>query len=137
MAAAYPAGPPPMTMMSKLYVGIGSRDDMETASACHCRLVGGDFRSDNDVMTVAAIREPRREFRVGTLGWTADDLDNPKIERLWEKGRYEIVEGVLTEMPPAQFDAGEPLIDLLAILKSHVRRKKLGGGFAIETDVII
>src|SRR3954453_1271396 len=137
MAAAYPAGPPPMTMMSKLYVGIGSRDDMETAPACHCRLVGGDFRSDNDAMTVAAIREPRREFRVGTLGWTADDLDNPKIERLWEKGRYEIVEGVLTEMPPAEFDSSKRLLRLVRVLADHVDEQGVDGSFAMEVDLIV
>ncbi|HEX3357197.1 MAG TPA: Uma2 family endonuclease, partial [Tepidisphaeraceae bacterium] len=83
------------------------------------------------------LESPRRKFKVGTLGWTADDLDDPRIERLWEKGRYEIVEGVLTEMPPAQFDAGEPLIRLLSRLQTYVDRKKLGGGFAVETDIII
>jgi Uma2 family endonuclease len=89
-------------------------------------------------MTLAVSQSPKKKrFAVGTLGWTADDLDDPRIERLWEKGRYEIVEGVLTEMPPAQYDAGEPLISLLSHLKNHVKRKKLGGGFAIETDVII
>lgn len=81
--------------------------------------------------------EEKRAFKVGTLGWTADDLDDPRIERLWEKGRYEIVEGVLTEMPAAQVDAGESLIRLVTSLLAHVNWKKLGGGFAVETDIII
>jgi len=47
------------------------------------------------------------------------------------------VEGVLTEMPPAQFDAGQPLLRLLSLLQNYVDRYKLGGSFAIETDVIV
>ena len=79
----------------------------------------------------------QKDFKVGTLGWSAADLDDPQIEKLWDNGRYEIVEGVLTEMPPAQFDAGEPLISLMGILKNHAKRKKLGGGFAVETDIVL
>jgi len=47
----------------------------------------------------------RRKFEVGTTGWTADDLDDERIERHWESGRYEIVEGVLNEdeIHPALF----------------------------------
>jgi Uma2 family endonuclease len=86
-------------------------------------------------MTLAV--EEKKQFRVGTLGWTADDLDDPKVERLWDKGRYEIVEGVLTEMPPADFDGGEPLLRLLSMLQAYCHRKKLGGAFAIETDIIL
>jgi len=32
----------------------------------------------------------------GTTRWTADDLDDPRIEREWFRGHYEIIEGVLT-----------------------------------------
>lgn len=44
-----------------------------------------------------------RPFEPGTTGWTVHDLDDPEIERQWFEGRYEIVEGVLTKMPPAYF----------------------------------
>ncbi|HZL38562.1 MAG TPA: hypothetical protein VFC78_24855 [Tepidisphaeraceae bacterium] len=44
-----------------------------------------------------------RPFIPGTTGWTADDLDDPQIERQWEDGAYEIIEGVLTLMPAAYF----------------------------------
>jgi len=71
------------------------------------------------------------------LGWTADDLDDPKIERLWEKGRYEIVEGVLTEMPPAQFDSSKGLLRLLTILTKNVDENELGGSLAAVVDLII
>src|SRR2546421_482663 len=40
-----------------------------------------------------------RRFVPGTIGWTEDDLYEPRIERLWENGHYEIVEGILTKMP--------------------------------------
>jgi len=56
-------------------------------------------------MTLAV--ETKRKFKVGTTGWTVDDLDDPKIERLWdlhafkrtlkclvlEDGRYEEDQG--------------------------------------------
>ena len=89
-------------------------------------------------MTLALPRpQKQKQFIVGTLGWTADDLDDPRIERLWEKGRYEIVEGVLTEMPPAQLDSSPPLFELLVILKQFVEEKEPGGSFGFEVDVII
>ena len=40
-------------------------------------------------------QDEKRQFKVGTTGWSVDDLDDPKIERLWEQGRYEIIEGEL------------------------------------------
>jgi Uma2 family endonuclease len=86
-------------------------------------------------MTLAV--EEKRRFKVGTLGWTADDLDDPKIERLWQQGRYEIVEGVLTEMPPAQYDASRPLVPLLTMLSNHVEKQGRGGHFAVEVDLIV
>jgi Uma2 family endonuclease len=86
-------------------------------------------------MTLAV--DEKKEFRVGTLGWTASDLDDAVYERQWLQGSYEIVEGVLTEMPPADFDGGIPLFKLGSILTSHVERKKLGGSFASETDIVL
>jgi hypothetical protein len=46
----------------------------------------------------------KKEFEPGTTGWTVDDLNDPAIERQWFAGRYEIVEGVLTTVPPAYVD---------------------------------
>jgi Uma2 family endonuclease len=80
---------------------------------------------------------PKKRFAVGTLGWTADDLDDPRIEKMWERGRYEIVEGVLTEMPAARFDTSQPLLRLLFRLQGFVDRRGLGGSCATETDVIV
>src|SRR5947207_2454908 len=86
-------------------------------------------------MTLAV--EEKKVFKVGTLGWTADDLDDPDIERLWEKGRYEIVEGVLTEMPPAQMDSTSPLFRLLFRIQQYLDDRKLGGSIGMETDLIV
>jgi Uma2 family endonuclease len=41
-----------------------------------------------------------KPFKPGTTGWTASDLDDPRIEGKWLRGSYEIVQGVLTRMPP-------------------------------------
>lgn len=78
-----------------------------------------------------------REFVPGTTGWSVDDLDDPAIEALWFAGRYEIVEGVLTTMPPAYFDGGYALMRLVRIVEDHVEEHKLGGAFALEVDVIL
>src|SRR4051812_16238976 len=78
-----------------------------------------------------------REFIPGTTGWSIDDLDDPEIEKLWFQGRYEIVEGVLTQMAPAYFDGGSALEELLHLLRLHIETKKVGGKFAREVDVIL
>lgn len=78
-----------------------------------------------------------RPFIPGTTGWSADDLDDPHIERLWSEGRYEIVEGVLTEMAAAMFDSGLALERLLRILANHTLARGLGDAFATEVDMIL
>ena len=89
-------------------------------------------------MTLSVGAKPtKKRFAVGTLGWTSDDLDDPRIEKLWERGRYEIVEGVLTEMPAARYDSSRPLLKLMVMLENHVTAATLGGSCALETDVII
>src|SRR4051812_13638915 len=84
-------------------------------------------------MTIAV----ERPFLPGTTGWSADDLDDPEIERQWCQGRYEIVEGVLTIMPPAMFDGGLALQRLVRLCSDHTIANGLGDGFAIEVDVIL
>jgi Uma2 family endonuclease len=81
--------------------------------------------------------EAVRPFIPGTTGWTVHDLDDPQIERLWNQGRYEIVEGVLAKMPPALFSGGNALFNLLFILRSHMRDHKLPGRFATEVDITL
>jgi Uma2 family endonuclease len=74
-----------------------------------------------------------RPFRPGTTGWTAADLDDPEIERLWFRGRYEIVEGVLAEMPAAYFAGGESLTNLIYVMRVQGVKAR----FATEVDVVV
>lgn len=76
-----------------------------------------------------------RLFDPGTTGWTAHDLDDPEIEREWSDGRYEIVEGVLTKMPPAYFIGGEVLQRLIYRVIAHVGEKV--GSFATEVEIVV
>jgi Uma2 family endonuclease len=78
-----------------------------------------------------------RPFKPGTTGWTASDLDDPAIERKWFEGHYEIIEGVLTTMPPAYFAGGNAAANLIYVLKSHSRANGLGWRFATEADIVI
>jgi Uma2 family endonuclease len=78
-----------------------------------------------------------KPFDPGTTGWTAQDLDDPAIEALWFQGRYEIVEGVLTTMPPAYFAGNEKLQNLVHILQTHTERQGIKGGFAQDVDLVI
>jgi Uma2 family endonuclease len=68
-------------------------------------------------------------------GWTAHDLDDPEIEREWVKGAYEIVEGVLTQMPPAYFAEGKALFRLMHRITMHVG--DAAGNFALQVEIII
>lgn len=79
---------------------------------------------------------PKR-FEPGTTGWTAGDLNDPSVEAEWERGRYEIIEGVLTTMPAAYFEGGEATTNLLVLVSSHLRSKGTRGGFATEVDIIV
>lgn len=75
-----------------------------------------------------------RSFIPGTTGWTADDLDDPQIERQWEEGRYEIIEGVLTTMAPAYYTGGKTLFRLMYMVAAHAGK---AGSFCPEGEVII
>lgn len=77
------------------------------------------------------------EFIPGTTGWSVQDLDDPEIEKLWAAGRYEIVEGVLTQMAAAYFDGAFALKRLIRLLESHTITVGLGDGFATEVDLIL
>lgn len=78
-----------------------------------------------------------RAFMPGTTGWSADDLNDPDIEREWERGAYEIVEGVLTIMPPACFDGSVALQNLIDLLKESFDREGRRGAFGPEVDLIV
>ena len=70
-------------------------------------------------------------------GWTASDLDDPYVERRWERGRYEIVEGVLTRMPAAHYDSSAALYRLIRILAPVVESVDPGAAFPTEVDLIV
>lgn len=78
-----------------------------------------------------------RPFEPGTTGWTADDLDDPRIEACWVRGRYEIVEGVLTKMPPAYFVGGESLFKLMKVVDTHLSAVGRPAAFSTEVEIII
>jgi len=78
-----------------------------------------------------------KPFTPGTTGWTAADLDDPEIERQWFAGRYEIVEGVLTTMPPAYFVGGNSLYRLMYRISRHLEDQGLPWEFANEVDLIV
>jgi Uma2 family endonuclease len=78
-----------------------------------------------------------KRFKVGTTGWTASDLDDPHIEGKWLRGSYEIVEGVLTRMPPAYFVGGESLFNLMFLVRSDQEQRGFAGSFSVEVDIII
>lgn len=80
---------------------------------------------------------PSRPFEVGTLGWTAADLDRPDIARQWELGRFEIIEGVLTDMAAAYFKHGNACLELIFQLRRQFEELGIEGGFANELDIII
>jgi Uma2 family endonuclease len=80
---------------------------------------------------------PPRPFTPGTTGWTAADLDDPDIEIAWLEGSYEIIEGVLTQMPPAYFVGGEAILNLRDVLKAHLESRSLPAAFAPEVDVVL
>jgi Uma2 family endonuclease len=86
-------------------------------------------------MTLAV--DEKKRFQVGTTGWTVEDLDDPEFERLWEKGRYEIVEGVLTKMPAAYYDSGRAVNKLAALIDRWLVERDMGGGTSTETDLVL
>jgi Uma2 family endonuclease len=78
-----------------------------------------------------------REFKPGSTGWTVDDLNDPLIERLWEQNHYEIVEGVLAEMPPAYFDGHGALMRLMMVVQKHLDKRGIKGDWGSEVDFIV
>jgi Uma2 family endonuclease len=86
---------------------------------------------------MVAAAEDIKDFRIGTTGWRASDLDDPRLEQLWFQGRYEIISGVLTELPPAYFNAGSRFMRLVLALSMHASSRGIAGDFANECDIII
>lgn len=78
-----------------------------------------------------------RPFKVGTTGWTADDLNDPQVEHLWDRGRYEIIEGVLTKMPAARYDGQKALRRLTGAVERYLREHGRTEEFVFEVDLIL
>ena len=79
-----------------------------------------------------------RPFTPGTTGWTEDDLSDSRIEQLWEEGRFEIVEGVLTKMPAAYL-AKEAFLPrrLARQIEDHLKEAGKVGEFGFEVDLVV
>src|SRR5688500_10751806 len=73
----------------------------------------------------------------GTSGWTASDLDDPEIARQWDEGRFEIINGVLKTMPPAFYDHGAVVFELLQMSRDHLRGRGIEVGASVEVDLIV
>jgi len=78
---------------------------------------------------------PRPALQPGTFGWAANDLLDPEVRGLWDAGRYEIIDGVLTLMPAAYFRGGSAAITLAFILRDHLRARGTPAAFAGEVDI--
>ncbi len=78
-----------------------------------------------------------RSFVSGTTGWTEDDLNDPRLQRQWDRGGYEIVEGVLTQMPAAYLEGSFPLRRLVRQVERHMEQNAIPGEFAFEVDMVI
>lgn len=87
-------------------------------------------------MAMASTDVDIRRFEPGTTGWTVDDLEDPAIERQWFNGAYEIVDGVLTKMPPAYFAGGEALYILMKMVDGHATSLRIKVRFSTEVDIV-
>ena len=78
-----------------------------------------------------------KPFKAGTTGWTAADLDDPRIEGKWLRGSYEIIEGVLTRTPPAYFTGSAASHKLAYRLTAHLESQGLPAELGPEVDIVI
>lgn len=78
-----------------------------------------------------------RPFIPGTTGWSASDLDDPEIEQEWWRGRYEIIEGVLTTVPPAFFTGQAALTNLIFLTRHYLKLTELPSSFAQGIDIVL
>jgi Uma2 family endonuclease len=87
-------------------------------------------------MSTEAVSTPRK-LEPGTSGWTASDLDDPAIAAQWDAGHFEIVNGILTKMPPADFAHGEAVFELLSQVREHLRATGTTARVSTEVDLIV
>jgi Uma2 family endonuclease len=80
---------------------------------------------------------PEPVLQPGTMGWTASEMEDPVLRRLWDAGRYEILDGVLAIMPAAFYLGGECAATLGYLLRSFLRERKIAASFSFEVDIQI
>jgi len=80
---------------------------------------------------------PQLVLQAGTRGWSTKDLEDPEIHFLWNQGRYEIIDGVLTLMPPAYFRGGMVVDNLKFLLRSYFKAQQIRAVFSGEVDIAI
>jgi Uma2 family endonuclease len=78
-----------------------------------------------------------QRFRLGTTGWTAADLEDREIERRWFRGRHEIVDGVLAELPRVYLAEGEALVNLLFLVNDFTKARGIRARFAVAVDIVV
>lgn len=88
-------------------------------------------------VAAAPVAPAARKFEPGTTGWTVADLSDPDIGWRWSEGRYELVDGVLTKMPPQGFQGIDPLSRLRRLLERHLDATDQGGYFHNEVDLVL
>jgi Uma2 family endonuclease len=92
---------------------------------------------ERDTLFVTLQAPHRKRFVPGTTGWSEDDLDEPRIEARWERGGYEIVEGVLARTPAAYLQESLPLGRLVRQVERHLETNRLPGEFAFGVDLVV
>jgi hypothetical protein len=78
---------------------------------------------------------PQPVLRPGTHGWTADDFEDPVLRGLWDQGRYEIIDGLLTVLPAAFFGCGSCRDELNAICKTYLKAHNVNAVSSAGVDV--
>ncbi len=85
-------------------------------------------------MIQTASTQPR-EFAPGSSGWCLADLDDPQVERLWDEGRLEMLEGVLVQMGAAYYNHLRVVHRLLRQLEDQLEQQ--GGDVSLEVDLVL
>jgi len=80
---------------------------------------------------------PEPVLQPGTMGWSTSEMEDPQLRRLWDAGRYEILDGVLTVMPAAFFIGGESSETLAYLLRCFLKERKIPAAFSTEVDIQI
>ncbi len=76
-------------------------------------------------------------MKPGTAGWCAADLDDARFAQQWDGGQFEMIKGVLVEMPPAYFDYGSAAFNLLETVQAYLKSQGHRPRCSFEVDMII